>query len=131
MSPVGPGARRAVEPGPSPCQPSADRRVSRKVLLEPAASSELHEATGWYEERRSGVGLAFLAAVDRAMDQVAACPESGASVPGVSADLPARRMPNPSFPSDLAYLLTADSIRVLAVAHVRRRPGYWNPRTEP
>ena len=104
--------------------------MSRKVLLEPEASTELHEAARWYEDRRSGLGLAFLAAVDRAMEQVAAWPESGTPMPGVSTDLQVRRMPLPSFPYYLAYLLTADSVRVLAVAHVRRRPGYWNARTE-
>jgi toxin ParE1/3/4 len=105
--------------------------VSRKVLLAPEASSELHEAARWYEDRRSGVGLAFLAAVDRAMQQLAAWPESGTPAPGVPADLQVRRIPIPSFPYYLAYLVAADAIHVLAVAHVRRRPGYWNPRAKP
>jgi plasmid stabilization system protein ParE len=105
--------------------------VNRKVLVESEASNELREAALWYEAQRSGVGLAFLAAVDRTMEQVAAWPETGTPVPGLSADLPVRRMSIPRFPYYLAYLLTADAIRVLAVAHERRRPGYWHRRTEP
>jgi len=105
--------------------------VSRKVLLESEASSELYEAARWYESRRSGVGRAFLAAVDRAMEQVAAWPETGTPMPDVAAELQVRRISIPSFPYYLAYLLTTDAVRVLAVAHDRRRPGYWHPRTEP
>jgi plasmid stabilization system protein ParE len=105
--------------------------VSRKVVVEPDASSELLEAARWYEARRSGVGLAFLAAVDRAIEQVAAWPEIGALVPGVSAELRVRKMTFPRFPYYLAYLVTDDAIHVLAVAHERRRPAYWHARTEP
>jgi toxin ParE1/3/4 len=105
--------------------------VSRKVVVEPDASSELLEAARWYEAQRSGVGLAFLAAVDRAIEQVAAWPEIGALVPGVSTELRVRKMTFPRFPYYLAYLVTDDAIHVLAVAHERRRPGYWHARTEP
>jgi toxin ParE1/3/4 len=105
--------------------------VSRKVVVEPDASSELLEAARWYEAQRSGVGLAFLTAVDRAIEQVAAWPEIGALVPGVSTELRVRKMTFPRFPYYLAYLVTDDAIHVLAVAHERRRPGYWHPRTEP
>jgi toxin ParE1/3/4 len=120
-----------MEPCPCPSWPSADRRVSRRVLVESEASSELREAALWYEAERPGVGLAFLAAVDRGMEQVAAWPETGTPVPGVSADLPVRKLSIPRFPYCLAYLVADDAIRVLAVAHERRRPGYWHPRTEP
>jgi hypothetical protein len=37
--------------------------VSRQVVFEPEASAELEEAARWYEAQRSGLGLAFLAAV--------------------------------------------------------------------
>lgn len=105
--------------------------MSRRVLVESEASSELREAALWYEAQRSGVGLAFLAAVDRAMEQVAAWPETATPVPGVSAELPVRKMSIPRFPYYVACLVTDDAVRVLAVAHERRRPGYWHPRTEP
>jgi len=120
-----------MEQGPCPSWPSADRRVSRRVLVESEASSELREAALWYEAERSGVGLAFLTAVDRGMEQVAAWPETGTPVPGVSADLPVRKLSIPRFPYYLAYLVTDDAIHVLAVAHERRRPGYWHRRTGP
>jgi len=33
-------------------------------------------------------------------------------------------------PFSQACLVTDDAIRVLAVAHERRRPGYWHPRSD-
>jgi hypothetical protein len=35
------------------------------------------------------------------------------------------------FSFDLVYIVEADSIVVLALAHHRRRPGYWRARTIP
>ncbi len=55
----------------------------------------------------------------------------GTPVPGVSAELAVRKLSIPRFPYYLAYLVTDDAIRDLAVAHERRRPGYGQPRTGP
>jgi plasmid stabilization system protein ParE len=72
--------------------------------------------------------LAFLA-VDRPVEHLTAWPDAGTMVPGVSADLPIRKMPADGFPYYLAYVVASDAVRVLAVAYDRRRPGYWQPRT--
>jgi hypothetical protein len=77
--------------------------VSRKVLVESEASSELREAAVWYGAQRSGLGLAFLAAVDRAMEKVSAWPETGTPVPVLAVEPPIRRMSMPRFPLCLAY----------------------------
>ena len=105
--------------------------MSRRVLFEPEASAELEEAALWYEAQRSGLGLAFLAAVDRSVEHLAAWPDSGVSVPGVAASLPVRQLPVSGFPYRIAYMVTSQELRVLAVAHARRRPGYWSGRTKP
>jgi plasmid stabilization system protein ParE len=105
--------------------------VNRRVLFEPEASAELEEAALWYEAERSGLGLAFLAAVDRAIEHLAAWPNSGIPVPGVPADLFVRQHPVSRFPYRIAYLVTSEAVWVLAVAHARRRPGYWRSRTKP
>jgi toxin ParE1/3/4 len=72
--------------------------VSRPVVFEPEAAHELEAAALWYEDQRSGLGLAFLAAVDRTVEHVMAWPDTGTSVPGVSASLGVRRMPVTRFP---------------------------------
>ena len=48
--------------------------MSLPVKLTAEAVEELSEASAWYEERRVGLGLAFVAAVDRALDQIARRP---------------------------------------------------------
>jgi len=40
-----------------------------------------------------------------------------------------RRFLLTGFPFALAYVVDGDSVTVLAVAHLRRRPGYWLGRT--
>ena len=82
----------------------------------------------WYEERREGLGLAFLAAVDRAVESVERWPRVGALVEDVPDPLEARQVSVLRFPYFVAYLIADDVIVVLGVAHVRRRPRYWSDR---
>ncbi|AUX43028.1 uncharacterized protein SOCE26_044680 [Sorangium cellulosum] len=61
----------------------------------------------------------MLAAVDR----IAEAPEQGPELePGV------RRLTLQRFPYGLLYVVEPDRILVLAVMHLRRRPGYWRGR---
>lgn len=92
------------------------------------AVAELDDAARWYEERREGLGLAFLAAVDRAVESVERWPRVGTLVEDVPDDLEARRVPVPRFPYFVAYLIADDVIVVLAISHERRRPRYWSDR---
>ena len=39
-----------------------------------------------------------------------------------------RRILLARFPFDLVYIIEAESIVILALAHQRRRPGYWKGR---
>ena len=103
----------------------------RRVLFEPEASAELEEAARWDEAQRSGLGLTFLAAVDGAVAHTAAWPGSGISVPGVPVSLSVRLLPVSPIPSRIADLVASEELRVLAVAHTRRRPGSWRSRTQP
>jgi len=34
----------------------------------------------------------------------------------------------PNFPYQVAYRLGSDDIRIIAFAHLRRRPGFWRHR---
>ena len=92
---------------------------------EPEASAELEAAAVWYEARRSRLGAEFVEAFDDVLTQVGRWPEIGHLVPGLPSDVPARRHPFARFPYHVAYLNWQGVIRVLAVAHDRRKPGYW------
>ena len=91
------------------------------------ASAELAEAVRWYEAQRSGLGADFLQAVGRTFDLVAQNPEIGSPVMGVAAGR-LRRMTVPRFPYHVIYEVRPAEIVVVAVAHAKRRPGYWQAR---
>ncbi len=53
---------------------------------------------------------------------------SWAAVPHVAEELGVRRSLLKKFPYAVVFIVMAEEIRILAVAHGRRRPGYWRAR---
>jgi plasmid stabilization system protein ParE len=104
--------------------------MNRAFRTEPEASAELEEAAVWYNNQRPGLGAQFLEAVDAALDRIGRWPHAAPRVPGVPADVPARKAPVTKFPYHVAYLETPDTIRILAFAHDSREPGYWHSRVK-
>lgn len=92
---------------------------------EPEASAELEDAAIWYESQRAGLGLEFVAAVDRALAQIAEWPQLGRRVARLATDLPVRKTPVSRFPYHVVYLPWRGAFRILAFAHDSREPGYW------
>jgi len=99
--------------------------VSREIRLELEAEEELRQAARWYDQRRPGLGSEFLSAVAAAFSLLAEQPTLGAPVPGVRTDLPTRRVLLRRFPYAIVFLEVDATVRILAIAHQRRRPGYW------
>lgn len=99
-----------------------------RVHFEDEADAEYRQAGRWYESRRVGLGVEFFDAVDAALRQCVDFPRAGPPVPRVPKDLPIRRLAVKRFPYHVVYLETPGIIRVLAVAHDRRKPGYWRGR---
>ena len=102
--------------------------MNPRVRFEDEADAEYRHAGRWYEGRRTALGVEFFDAVDAAVGQAVAFSRSGTPVPRVPRDLPVRRIPVKRFPYHVIYLETEATIRVLAVAHDRRKPGYWKRR---
>ena len=96
-----------------------------QLLFETEAEHELDEAAQRYDEQRPGLGQRLLDQVARTAEHVREFPRAGAPVKHVSEELGVRQAPVKGFPYHLVYLATAQEIRVLAIAHYRRRPGYW------
>jgi plasmid stabilization system protein ParE len=101
--------------------------LTRPVRISQEADAEMAEAARWYETHRVGLGADFLDAVDTAVARIAETPRTGSPVPGVP-DETIRRRPVRRFPYHVVYVELADQIQVLAIAHDRRRPGYWADR---
>jgi len=92
----------------------------RKVTFHEDAETEMNEAARYYEERALGLGMSFLDAIEEAVDQVLADPEAYQLVGDEVRHKILRR-----FPYSALYAIEPDRIRVMAVAHQKRRPGYW------
>ena len=102
--------------------------MNPRVRFEDEADDEYRLAGRWYEERREHLGIEFFDAVDASVDQIVAMPRAGALVPRVPSELSVRRRAVARFPYHVIYLETATKIRILAIAHDRRKPGYWKTR---
>jgi toxin ParE1/3/4 len=81
------------------------------------------EAARFYEDRAPGLGRDFFDEVVAVMRAVVETPEAG-----TTQDPPYRRMLCRRFPFAVVYRQVGDELRILAVAHQRRRPGYWKKR---
>lgn len=96
-----------------------------RVRLRPRARREFHEATNWYRERSGDAAARFVAEVRQTLQHLEQFPATGSFVPGVI-DAEVRRLPVHNFPYHVVFIRLKTHISVLAIAHDRRRPGYWN-----
>lgn len=95
-----------------------------KLVLVPAALDELRDAAGFYAATANvDLALAFVAEFERAANTILANPSIGALIRGMRRRYLLRR-----FPYSIIYQPIGDEIRIVAVAHQRRRPGYWSGR---
>jgi toxin ParE1/3/4 len=93
------------------------------VRFHPAARVELREARLWYEERSPLSAVAFAQEVDVAVSRIAETP-----MRYPVAEHGTRRVVLDRFPYNVFYRVGTEEIVVVAIAHQRRRPGYWRGR---
>lgn len=91
-----------------------------------AAREEAVAAAAWYEQRELGLGQEFVDELERTIEAIAEAPESWP----VSPDDPrARRILLARFPYSVVYVVSSvGDVVVAAVAHEKRRPGFWRAR---
>ena len=95
-----------------------------RALYQPAAFEEFREAIIWYGEVAGPKQAeAFAREISAKLELLKDHPLIG--TPGVRGS---RWMPLSRFPYTLHYRLAGDVIDILAVAHQKRRPGYWRKR---
>ncbi len=92
--------------------------------LHPGAQDDLRDAAEFYREN-GGTALAqsYLAEFEHSVGLLLQYPRLGAIWRYGKRRLMMRR-----FRHALIYTIAVDQIRVLAVAHLSRRPGYWRGR---
>jgi plasmid stabilization system protein ParE len=97
----------------------------KKLSYHPEALEELAEAVTQYLEHASHeVASNFDASVERAVTDIQEAPLQYPRWENTRA----RKCVLPRFPYLVFYLDFPDRIRILAVAHTSRRPGYWKTR---
>ena len=91
-----------------------------KVCFLIPAQLELDDTVAWYNQRSEGLGQEFLDELDRVVRRAIRFPLSCPKIePGIRRGLIAR------FPFGLIYGVDDDTLVVIAVAHLHRRPRYW------
>lgn len=99
--------------------------ASKPVRLHPEAEREYLEALAWYRDRSALVASDFELAVSKATHAIEAAPQRW---PGYFGEF--RQYTLHRFPFNIVYQEMLSEVVVFAVAHGRRRPGYWRKRAE-
>jgi len=93
------------------------------VEFHSAAEQELGAAAAYYEGLQDGLGQGLLDEVEDVCALVSEYPSIGRNVDQLHRSVPLRR-----FPFVVFYRVRETRVQVVAVAHKRKRPGYWRSR---
>ena len=95
------------------------RRRYREEVVE-----ELAEAANWYDERRPGLALRFLEAVEATLSQIERNPKQFRVL---YRDLRRALLPRP-FPYQIFFRIHGEWVEIFAVIHSARDPKEWKRR---
>ncbi|MGI9068072.1 MAG: type II toxin-antitoxin system RelE/ParE family toxin [Pyrinomonadaceae bacterium] len=94
-----------------------------KVEFHPEADQELTEAKRWYRKRSQLAARAFATDINNALQDISVSPHRWPET-----TLGERRLVLSRFPFSILYRVRENVVFITAVAHQRRRPGYWRNR---
>lgn len=89
----------------------------------PRAEQELGKAVSYYEECSSGLGLEFAEEVYAAIARIIAYPKAWTRLSKHT-----RRCLVNRFPFGVIFQVKGSELRIIAVANLNRKPGYWKRR---
>lgn len=91
-----------------------------------SATEEFLRAVQFYQGQQRGLGSRLIEDLEGVTELLRETPRAGA--PFVDKT---RRFPLQHFPFNVVYFIDDETIVIVAVAHQRRKPGYWRSRLEP
>ena len=97
--------------------------MARELEYLEEALEEAEAAARWYAERSATAAAAFSDEIDAAESAIVRLPEAWPPF-----DHGTRRYLLRRFPFSVVYRIEPTRIVIVAVAHFRRRPGYWRSR---
>jgi toxin ParE1/3/4 len=95
----------------------------KPVTIHPEALEEFDQAAAHFSEIVPHLGRRFFAAIQRLINEVRQTPATFRYI-----RKPARRHLSADFPYAIIYVERRSDIWILAVMHLRRKPGYWTRR---
>lgn len=94
------------------------------IAFHPEAAAEFEQALCWYSERSEQAAKGFDEAVSKALSDIEQAPERWPLI-----DRRHRlKILEKRFPYHIIYRVDDDFLTVIAVAHHRRKPRYWQGR---
>ena len=99
-----------------------------RVEFHPEANLELIAAHAWLEGEGAGLGGALARRVEHVLARLRRLPHSGPPVRLRFVHADVRQIVVPKFQYLLIYRVKGEVIQVIAIAHMRRKPGYWRTR---
>jgi len=94
-----------------------------RFYFHPEANEEFGGAVDFYEKSQAGLGLEFAEEVYATIARIIQYPDAWSVLSKNS-----RRCLVNRFPYGLIYQIKSHTLRIIAVAHLHRRPGYWKER---
>ena len=99
--------------------------MAHRVRFHPEAAQEVQGAVDWYQQRSAEAAAGFAAEMDYAIEQIAELPETWPEY-----KVNTRRYVCRVYPYSVVYRIVGEEVEVVAVAHAKRKPGYWIVRTD-
>ena len=94
------------------------------AFLEPA-QIELEEEVKYFNKRRVGLGYEFAKEIADTITRILRYPEAWTKLSKRT-----RRCRTKRFPYGVIYQIRVDTILIVAIAHLRRKPSYWHDRVK-
>jgi plasmid stabilization system protein ParE len=98
--------------------------IDARTAWHPEAEREAIYAADWYAARSDWAAERFATQLDETIARLVAAPKQ---LPATGHH--ARRALLSDLPYAVIFRETPDKIQILAIAHGKRRPGYWRKRT--
>lgn len=97
--------------------------AEQPVEFHPEALAELERAKAWYSTQRLGLGESFFQEITTAISRIRETPNTWPEYQRGT-----RRFLVHRFPFAVIYGQRSTGLLVVAVMHLKRRPGYWKER---
>jgi toxin ParE1/3/4 len=94
---------------------------ARQVRWDLEAGAEVEAR--WYRERSAAAAERFVEEIKQAIETILEAPRRW-----LTGSRSTRKVKLPCFPFLVVYRESDQAIEILAIAHGRRRPGYWKER---